>query len=153
MEEGLREEIRALLRSQSLGVLATSASGHPYTTLVAFAESADLAEIFFATHRSTRKYANLAADARVTLLVDNRSNRPEDFRGAVALTVFGTARELAAGERAAPETLFLAKHPFLKEFVASPGCALCRISPQRYGLVRRFQDVVELVLDATVPVP
>lgn len=151
MDEKLLEEIRSLLQGQSLGVLATSASGHPYTTLVAFAENGPLTEIFFATHRSTRKYANLFKDSRVTLLVDNRSNRPEDFRHAAAITIFGTAREIPAGQRTAPEALFLSRHPYLKEFLSSPGCALCRISVQRFGVVRRFQDVVELVLDDIVP--
>ncbi len=151
MGENFRQQISELLNSQRLGVLATSASGHPYTTLVAFAESDDLSEIFFATHRSTRKFANLSGDDRVTLLVDNRSNRPDDFRRAAALTAFGTAREVPAGERGTLEAVFLAKHPFLKEFVSSPGCALCRIAVQRYGLVRRFQDVVEWDIDEPVP--
>ncbi len=151
MADTLQDQIKELLATQSLGVLATSAGGHPYTTLVGFAVNANLQEIFFATHRSTRKYANLSGDERVTLLIDNRSNRAEDFRSAAALTAFGTAREVAAEEQDNLKQLFLGKHPMLKEFVLSPGCALCRISVQRYSLVRRFQDVVELVLDDPDP--
>ena len=147
MDDNLQTQIRDLLQHQSLGVLATSAAGHPYTTLVGFAATADMRELLFATHRSTRKYANLSGDKRVSLLIDNRSNRAEDFRLAAALTAFGTAREVFAEEQAELKRAFLAKHPMLKEFVSSPGCALCRISVQRYSLVRRFQDVMELVLD------
>ncbi len=151
MSEALQQQIRRLLTEQSLGVLATSAGGHPYTTLVGFAASADLREILFATHRATRKFQNLSTDQRVTLLIDNRHNRPEDFRLAAAVTAFGRAREVPAGERELAEQHFLAKHPQLREFVSAPGCALCRIRVERYGLVQRFQDVVELILDDTDP--
>ena len=153
MDDNLQQLIRDLLQQQSLGVLATSAAGHPYTTLVGFAATADMKQLLFATHRATRKYANLSSDQRVSLLIDNRSNRAEDFRLAVALTAFGSACEIPAGEQAGMRAIFLAKHPMLKEFVTSPGCALCRISVQRYSLVRRFQDVMELVLDGPDPCP
>ena len=147
MEKNLQQLIHDLLQSQSLGVLATSADGHPYTTLVGFAVGDSLADIYFVTHRSTRKYANLTKDARATLLIDNRSNKAEDFRKAAALTAFGTANEVPTEKQAELKKVFLAKHPMLKEFVLSPGCALCRIAVQRYSLVQRFQNVVELVLD------
>lgn len=152
MDDTLLETIRTLLREQRLAVLATSAAGHPYTTLVAFAASGDLRHLLFATHRATRKFANLAHDHRVTLLVDNRTNRPEDFRRAAAATALGTAREVDAGERSALLEAFLTRHPYLKEFVSSPGCALFQVSVERYGLVQRFQEVVEVVLD-DLPAP
>ena len=147
MDDNLQQQIHQLLQNQRLGVLATSAEGHPYATLVGFFASDDLAELLFATHRSTRKYANLSGDNRVSLLIDNRSNRAEDFRHAAALTAFGTAKEVAAEQQTELKRVFLSKHPLLKEFVSSPSCALCRIRVQRYSLVQRFQDVVELILD------
>ncbi|SDM01258.1 Pyridoxamine 5'-phosphate oxidase [Geoalkalibacter ferrihydriticus] len=153
MDDTLQKLIHELLQQQNLGVLATSAAGHPYTTLVGFAATADMKQLLFATHRATRKYANLSVDQRVSLLIDNRSNRAEDFRIAAALTAFGTAREVPAEEQDGMRAIFFAKHPMLKEFVSSPGCALCRISVQRYSLVRRFQDVMELVLDGPDPCP
>jgi len=151
MNDDLQQQLGELLQTQSVGVLATSANGHPYSTLVGFAATDNCREIFFATHRCTRKYANLNDDERITLLIDNRSNRAEDFRLAVALTAFGTAREVPAEKQAELKQFFLNKHPMLKEFVTSPGCALCRISVQRYSLVRRFQDVVELIIDEADP--
>jgi len=150
---GLQHLIAELLNNQSLGVLATSAAGHPYTTLVGFAATDDLREILFATHRSTRKFANLNGDERVSLLIDNRTNRADDFRRAAALTAIGTAQEVGAERRDGSRSLFLEKHPMLKEFVNSPGCALCRIKVKRYSLVQRFQDVMELDLDDLDPVP
>ena len=145
--DNLQQRITALLNSQRLGVLATSAAGHPYTSLVGFTAGDNLKEIFFATHRSTRKYANLQRDGRVSLLIDNRSNRAEDFRQAAALTAIGTAREVPADQHDNLKQKFLEKHPMLQEFLSAPSCALCRINVQRYSLVQRFQDVVELDLD------
>ena len=144
----LRQLISNLLKQQHLGVLATSAVGHPYTTLVGFAATEKLDELLFATHRSTRKYSYLQKDERVSLLIDNRSNRAEDFREAAALTAIGTAREVPVEQHEELTRLFLGRHPHLAEFVQSPGCALCRIKVQRYSLVQRFQDVLELDFDA-----
>lgn len=92
--ENLQQLIIDLLNSQGLGVLATSADGHPYTTLVGFTTAEGLREIYFATHRSTRKFSNLQKDERVSLLIDNRSNRAQDFRRAAALSATGTAQEI-----------------------------------------------------------
>jgi phosphate:Na+ symporter len=41
-------------------------------------------------------------------------------------------------------TVYLAKHPMLKDFVQSPSCALLQIRVETYYLVRRFQNVMEL---------
>jgi nitroimidazol reductase NimA-like FMN-containing flavoprotein (pyridoxamine 5'-phosphate oxidase superfamily) len=149
--DNLQQLISSMLALQSLGVLATSAAGHPYTTLVGFAVTHRIDELLFATHRSTRKYSYLQKDERVSLLIDNRSNRAEDFREAAALTAIGTAREVPKEEQEQLKALFLARHPYLAEFVHSPGCALCRIKVQRYSLVQRFQDVLEFDFDDTNP--
>jgi nitroimidazol reductase NimA-like FMN-containing flavoprotein (pyridoxamine 5'-phosphate oxidase superfamily) len=137
--------LRSLLSTQRLAVVAThSAAGHPYANLVAFAASDDLRHIFFATPRSTRKFENLAADCRVALLVDSRGNREADFHEAAAVTVVGSAGELSGAEKEQALELYLARHPYLEEFVRSPTCALFKIHVRRYVLVRNFQNVMEL---------
>ena len=42
--------------------------------------------------------------------------------------------------------IFLGKHPHLEDFIRSPDCAIVRIQVEKYYLVRRFQEVVELAL-------
>jgi nitroimidazol reductase NimA-like FMN-containing flavoprotein (pyridoxamine 5'-phosphate oxidase superfamily) len=140
----LERVIRELFSSQRLAVLGTQSGGQPYANLVAFIASDDLKSIFFATARATRKYANIEADARVTVLIDNRSNQDSDFSQAAAVTATGTASEVVDSERDAILTIYLAKHPILKDFVQSPSCALLRIKVETYYLVRRFQNVMEL---------
>ncbi len=139
----LTDEIRDLLDGQRLAVLATSLQGHPYTTLVAFVPCPDLSQLCFATLRTTRKFANLSSDSRISLLIDNRSNDAEDFRTALAVTALGNAKEIAESEREEWARLYLARHPSLHAFIAAPSCALFRVEVSRYCLVRRFQDVIE----------
>ena len=90
----VKRNLRKLLRSQPLAVLATQNQGQPYASLVAFASSDDLKSLYFATTRATRKYANLSGDSRVAMLVDNRSNNASDFSLAMAATATGTAVEV-----------------------------------------------------------
>ncbi len=147
MHQDLKEvgkHLKNLLRSQLLAVLSTHDHGQPYSSLVAFACSRDLKRLYFATMRSTRKFANILEDSRVAMLVDNRSNTASDFRRATAATATGRAVEVNSGGREEVLRLYLAKHPNLEKFIQSPGCALCEISVQTYLVVTRFQSVVEI---------
>jgi len=143
-ESELEHLIRELFESQKFAALGTQKEGQPYANLIAFAASDDLKSLYFATARATRKYANIEADARVAVLIDNRSNQDSDFSQAAAVTATGTAQEVVDSERDAVLTIYLAKHPMLEEFVRSPSCALLQIRVETYYLVRRFQNVMEL---------
>jgi nitroimidazol reductase NimA-like FMN-containing flavoprotein (pyridoxamine 5'-phosphate oxidase superfamily) len=144
----IKRDLKKLLQSQPLAVLATQSRGQPYASLIAFASSDDLKSLYFATTRSTRKYANLSSDSRVAVLVDNRSNKASDFRWAMAATATGTAKEVDPDEKEGTLDLYLSKHPHLKEFVHSPTCALCEIRVQTFFVVTRFQHVVEVHVKA-----
>ena len=145
-KEQIREILHELFTSQRLAVLGTHQAGQPYGSLVAFAAARDFKNLIFATTRATRKFANLKADSRVSMVFDNRSNRVADFRKAVATTALGRAKEIKGGERKKMAKMYLAKHPHLKEFVSSPTCAVVRIRVQVYYVVWRFQNVFELRL-------
>lgn len=136
--------IRNLVESQKLAVLSTQNHGQPYSNLVAFAATADLQFLLFATTRATHKYANLMADPRVAVLVDNRKNDVADFTEATAFTALGKAWELQGAERQRFLAIYLEKHPNLKDFVAAPTCALLRVKVDKYIVVSRFQDVREV---------
>jgi nitroimidazol reductase NimA-like FMN-containing flavoprotein (pyridoxamine 5'-phosphate oxidase superfamily) len=140
----LRKKLKDLFASQRLGVLATYGEGQPYSSLVAFVATNDLKYLVFATTRATRKYGNLLAESRVALLVDNRSNQDTDFHRAIAVTALGNAKEVKETERDRFLRLYLAKHPYLEEFVNAPTCALLKMSVDRYYMVNRFQNVMEL---------
>jgi len=142
--KSVKKDINGLFASQPLAVLATQSDVQPYTSLVAFASRKDLKELYFATTRATRKFANLLASPQVALLMDNRSNKPSDFRWAMAITVLGRAKELKGAKAEQAKTVYLAKHPELEGFLASPTCALVGVEVRTYYLVTRFQDVIEV---------
>ena len=146
-DDGHMEILRNLLESQLLGVLGTQHQGEPYTSLVGFAATPDLKHLLFATGRSTRKLANLQADARASMLVDNRTNRSADFSEASAATAVGVVEEIARGERSELERIFLAKHPQLESFIRSPSCKFLRLRVSVYMVVTQFQHVIELHID------
>ena len=143
-ESELRSRLQKLFQEQRLAVLSTQNQGQPYSSLVAFSASRDLTRMHFATNRATRKYANLQKERRVSLLVDNRSNSTADFREAMAVTVTGRAGEVEERGKARLLKDYLAKHPYLEEFVSAPTCALIEVEVEAYYAVHRFQSVVEL---------
>jgi len=137
--------LRRLFATQRLAVLATrEEDGQPYANLMAFAASDDLSILLLVTGRATRKYANLREEPRVALLIDNRSHEASDVQEAMAVTVLGDAQEVSGAERNRLLQTYLAKHPHLEDFAASPSCALFRVDVRSYYLVRRFQEVTEL---------
>ena len=148
-DAAFKNDLRELLDSQRLAVLATRTEGSPHGSLVSFAAAPDMKEILFATTRSTRKYGNLARDPQVTLVIDNRENAARDIHRAMALTVKGRAKEVPPEDLQDCLAVYLRKHPYLKGFVSSPTCALVRVRVDSYSLVRRFQEVTELSLEGS----
>jgi nitroimidazol reductase NimA-like FMN-containing flavoprotein (pyridoxamine 5'-phosphate oxidase superfamily) len=142
--EELRIQLKDLFSVQKLAVLSTQSEGQPYASLVSFVATDDLKYLLFATSRATRKYANLAADARAALLIDSRSNSDSDLRQAIAVTATGAVDEMQGPDRDLLVGLYLKKHPHLDEFVNSPSNAFLRLTVESYVMVRRFQNVLTL---------
>jgi nitroimidazol reductase NimA-like FMN-containing flavoprotein (pyridoxamine 5'-phosphate oxidase superfamily) len=142
----IRDTVRRLLGTQRLGVLGTQSEGQPYSSLVAVVPADDLKHILFATAVYTRKYANLKANDQVSLLIDNRGNVTEDFHEGMAVTVLGRAVELENEELDKYRHIYLARHPFLDDFVSSPTCSLFKVQVRTYYLVTEFQNVTALYI-------
>lgn len=142
----LREFLKNLFSSQRLAVLATQNRRQPYGNLVAFMATKDLKHLLFATTRATRKFVNISKNPKVAMVVDNRSNEESDFHQAAAVTATGVVKEIMGPEKARFQKLYLSKHPYLKDFVSSPTCALLKVEVETYTIVNRFQNVMELHL-------
>ncbi len=145
--EEIRRRLRDLCISQKLAVVSTQSGGQPYASLVAFVASDDLRHIFFVTARTTRKFANLASDSRVAVLINSSANEESDFHDAVAITVTGIAEEVMDPERQDILKLYLSKHPYLEDFAKSPSCALVRVAARSYYMVQNFQNVMEFHIE------
>ena len=142
-EQSTLNVISQLLNRQQLGVLSTTGEQGPYASLVAFAVSEDHRHLYFVTPRTTRKFANLTANAAVALLVNDSLNNPQDFHKAAAVTAVGSAATVLPADLAPIREHYLVRHPYLEEFAHSPTCEFVEIRVTRYILVERFQNVSE----------
>ena len=143
--EEVKRVLGELFAAQKLAVLATcDEKGHPYTSLMAFAATGNLDRLLLATERSSHKFANLRAEPRVALLIDNRSNRDSDLAEALAITVMGRAQEVDRADSGGLLQLYVAKQPQLEAFVNSPSCALISVQVEVYYVTSGFQHVAEL---------
>jgi general stress protein 26 len=140
----LEDRLRDLVLGQKLCVLSTHSGGQPYASLVAFAATDDLKQIVFATPKATRKYANIAADSRAAMLINNASNKVSDFRRAIAATAVGVVREVRRTKNSKLTKLYLDRHSHLKDFVQSPSCSVLCLDVHSFYVVERFQHVLEL---------
>lgn len=68
----LKKVLERLFATERLAVLATGGDSGPYTSIMSVAVTPDLAQIFFVTDRSSRKYINIIKNIAVALLFDNR---------------------------------------------------------------------------------
>ena len=136
----INDLLSRLFANQQLGVLATELEGQPYSNLVAFAATEDLKSLVFVTNRNTSKYANVISNPKVAMMVDSRTNKQSDFNSAVAVTILGTAVEVAGNERDRLLELYIAKHPHLADFVSLPYQALMRITASGF-IVASFDSV------------
>ena len=146
--EHFRERLAELFTSQNLAALSTHNAGQPYASLVAFYAAVDLKHIYFATPKTTRKFANLTADNRVAVMVNSSTNETSDFHQAISVTAIGRAQEIVGADKETVLYQYLAKHPHLDDFVRSPTCALVRVTVDSYFLVKNFQNVMELHLES-----
>jgi nitroimidazol reductase NimA-like FMN-containing flavoprotein (pyridoxamine 5'-phosphate oxidase superfamily) len=140
--------LRQLFLSQRYAVLATDDHGQPFTSLMAFSATEDLRQIVLLTERSRRKFANLKANRRVALLIDDRENKGSDTQDAVAVTAIGDAEEADFAESAALLPRFLTRHPGLSTFAASASCAVVKVKITSYQLVSSFEQVLEWRIDS-----
>ncbi len=142
--QDVKTAIESLFSGQLLAVLSTCGTdGHPYASLVCVVAEADLSGIYFATSRATRKFANLTAEPRAALLVDNSQNRRSDIYEAMAVTAIGSVREVGGPEAEAVRSFYTRRHPQLEAFVTAPSTAMLCLGVTTYFLVNRFQKVME----------
>lgn len=140
--------LHALFDSQRYAVLGTDDRGQPFASLMAFAVTDDLRHLVILSDRNTRKFVNLAVNRRVALLVDDRGNKITDTQDSIAVTVLGQAFEADADNGGALAGLFLARHPGLADFAASPDCVVVRVEVSAYLLVEQFEHTIEWRPDA-----
>jgi len=131
-----------LLTGNNLLVLATTGPEGPHTSLMAYVASEDGREVYLATARDSRKWANIQFDSRVSLLIDDRAGTlPQDRRTISALTVTGVHVPLDDGPEAEGlRARLLSRHPGLAVFLNRPDGQLIRVRVQSYLLLSGPND-------------
>ena len=123
--------LREIVSTQYFAVLNTIGQGLPYSNLVSFAATDDLRSLVFVTGRNTRKYRNIQDNHNISLLIDNRTNKPSDTSQAIAITAVGTARE-EIDNKSLFQAILLARHPQLRHFVDAPDNAIMLVIIRLY---------------------
>jgi nitroimidazol reductase NimA-like FMN-containing flavoprotein (pyridoxamine 5'-phosphate oxidase superfamily) len=136
------EEIVSLLRVHGFGVLATYGGEYPHTSLISLEFTPDYHSLIFSTLRETKKYANLLREARVSMLLDNRSSAG-DTASLYALTVLGVAHEAEETAQPALRRQLLQRHPQLKDFLSLPQTALIHVTLEKIILVEGLRKIRE----------
>jgi general stress protein 26 len=138
MNEDIKEKLNNLFNEQRFAVIATQGKYEPYTNLVSFLAGIDLRNIYFPTSKNTKKYENLSEKSRISILIDNRVNKPIDIKNAIAVTAIGKSKQT---KDKYIFKLFLKKHPYLKDFVNSMDCIMIEIEVEKYILINNFQKI------------
>lgn len=125
------EHMARFILERDLCVLSTSSpQGAPHASLMAYAAGADLRYIHMATPANSRKWANLSANPRAALLLDDR----DAARGRSltrALTVGGDVDPaLAPEEKREILTALGERFGHLKVFFARPDMEVIRFRPR-----------------------
>ncbi|TGC06938.1 pyridoxamine 5'-phosphate oxidase family protein [Methanolobus halotolerans] len=141
-EKCLVESLKSLLKEQKFAVLASIHEDVPYTNLVGFAATEDLKYIFFVTSVATRKYSYLITSQKASMMIDNRSNNESDFKDAMAVNATGKVMEAEKTDDI--KNVYLAKNPYLHDFLLSPSSALMRMEVKSYIVASKFQNVVKI---------
>jgi len=136
--------LKKVVNTQYFAVLNSIGEGKPYSNLVSFVIADDLKSLVFITDRNTRKYRNIQENNTISLLIDNRTNRPSDIQEAVAITVIGTAREETTNTSSF-RTIFLERHPQLQQFADNPHNALILVNIHEY-IIAGFDKTQRVVI-------
>ena len=142
-DDEISECIRGVIEKQKIGVLATSGSDGPYQSLVAFTVLPGLGEIVFATDKNTIKFRNIKKSHEVSLLLDNRMEKLDDFKNLVVVTAVGDASEVVDAFEDGPGREYMNCHPLLGKKFLTESSALVNIKVKKYIVVSSYNDVRE----------
>ena len=142
----LEELVKNIAADQYFAVLNSLGENLPYNNLVAFTVSDDLKSLVFITPRNTRKYDNIKQNARVSLLIDNRTNQPSDISQALAVTVIGTAQE-ETREKNHWQKLLLDKNTELEKFINDPDNIVIKVTVSEY-IIASFVTTQRLIISS-----
>ncbi|MFQ3325342.1 MAG: putative pyridoxamine 5'-phosphate oxidase family protein [Pseudomonadales bacterium] len=138
----MKKTVASLLNEQVQCVLATLSDKELALHLMAYAVSAELDQIYFASLENTQKVKNMRANPNVTCLWDNRTGSNTDHTRGLAMSGFGQAGELTGEPALAAQQLLLQRNATLKALLSEPTLVLFAIHIGRYQWVEGYTRVL-----------
>jgi putative heme iron utilization protein len=132
-------EVRALLASESVGLLSTISvhrAGFPYGSLTPFALSAAGAPLLLLSGLAAHT-KNLLADPRACLFVGDRTAAEDPLAGARA-SLLGRAARLGDAEAPDARARYIARHPKAEAYFQLRDFALWRLDVEEARLISGF---------------
>jgi len=132
------DEMKALIRSKDICVLATVSGSGPHTSLMSYVTDEDCREFFMITSRETKKFRNLLQNEAVSLLIDTREEDMGQKRAGIrALTISGVFQEIEdKGKESFYRNQLIVRHPHLREFADSRDVRVFCIRAKSFQLLK-----------------
>jgi nitroimidazol reductase NimA-like FMN-containing flavoprotein (pyridoxamine 5'-phosphate oxidase superfamily) len=136
------ESMKELLKQNDLCVLATCLDNQPHASLMSYITDVGGRMVYMVTHRTTKKWANLTLNPRVSLLVDTLLNDRDSGRSGIkAITVYGTCQILH--DKEAKQSLLqrlVEWHPHLRPLAYHPDAEVLAIQVESFLLLDGVSD-------------
>ncbi|HXU62415.1 MAG TPA: pyridoxamine 5'-phosphate oxidase family protein [Polyangia bacterium] len=145
---------RALLASESVGVLSTLSvrhAGTPYGSITPYALSADGAPLLLLSGLAAHTH-NLKADPRAGLFVGDRSAAADPQAGA-RISLLGQVRPLPADAEPDARARYLARWPQAAQYLALSDFTFWRFQIDEARLVAGFGEIRWLPASALLTTP
>jgi nitroimidazol reductase NimA-like FMN-containing flavoprotein (pyridoxamine 5'-phosphate oxidase superfamily) len=136
------KKIKKLVKDKDVCVLATVTDNLPHCSLMSYVPDRDCREIYMMTQTGTKKYRNLAANRKVSLLIDTREEDCGADRDRIkALTVSGVFSPI--GDREKNRLIrrkLLKRHPQLAAFAADPDAEVFAVKVKSFQLLEGVKN-------------
>ena len=145
--KAIREYVEEALNSNRLAVLATVGDDQPHPSLIAITPFEGFCKLIFATYRNTRKFRNLALNAKVAVLIEGKNEEKSGIQNGFVITAYGNAMEFSFSENDSALQAHLQKYPELLSFTSDPDCALILVKVENYQVVQGIDNVAWFSVD------
>ncbi|MBN2141186.1 MAG: pyridoxamine 5'-phosphate oxidase family protein [Desulfovibrionaceae bacterium] len=129
-------KIRTMAREADVCVLATCRDGAAHCSLMAYVAGED-DRFYMVASAGSKKYQNLEANPRASLLIDDRDRQPKSGRGDIsALTVSAFRRDMSGDEEKVALARLLERHPRIRALASRPEARIVCLKASGYLLAQ-----------------
>ena len=143
------EKMKDIVKGNDLCVLATVSEGKPHCSLMSYISDEESHEVYFISHKQTKKYFNLMENPTVSLLIDTREEEKGQRRIYIkALTISGEFQTINDPEKKdLIRSKFFKSHSHLTDFLNDPGAEIFSIKIKSFQLLDGVKDAFFETID------